>query len=219
MVAYLVDVAYLLMLCGFVTRDVLYLRVLLALAQALLTVYAWRNGVLAISAWNVVLASVNAFMAARIILERRAVALPEELREIYARHFSALTPTEFLRWWRQGEHRVVEHEPLARTGERPDWLYFLLKGTVRVTRGQTPVTELRAGYFVAEMSLLTGRPATADVDAVGAVELRRWDRQGLQDLRERNPMLWTKIQSVLGHDLVEKIRLQEARAVVSAAPA
>ena len=61
--------------------------------------------------------------------------------------------------------------------------------------------------------------ATADVDTMGAVELRRWDRRGLQDLRMRNPMLWTKIQSVLGHDLVEKIRLQEGRAVVSPAPA
>ncbi len=208
---YLVDFAYILQLCGFVTRDVLRLRTFLFVAQATVSFYAWQNGVPAIAGWNVVLACVNAYMASRIILERRAVAVPESLRPMYTRHFSALTPAEFVRWWNQGRRETVHNAPLARSGEQPEWLYFLLSGTVRVARDKSPLTELPAGYFVAEMSLLTGQPASADVDALGEVEVMRWERGMLQGLRERNPMLWTKIQSVIGHDLVEKIRLQEAR--------
>jgi hypothetical protein len=61
------------------------------------------------------------------------------------------------------------------------------------------------------MSLLTGKPANADVDAVGAIDVMRWETRSLRDLHTRNPLLWTRIQSVIGHDLVEKIQLQEAR--------
>ncbi|MGE0702317.1 MAG: Crp/Fnr family transcriptional regulator [Vicinamibacterales bacterium] len=212
MINYLVDFAYILQLCGFITRDVLHLRTFLFVAQATVSFYAWRNGVPAIAGWNVVLACVNAYMASRIILERRAVALPDGLKPMYERHFSALTPAEFMRWWGQGRRETVRDASLARVGEQPDWLYFLLRGTVRVARDKTAVTELPAGYFVAEMSLLTGQAAIADVDALGEVEVMRWDRRMLLNLRQQNPILWTKIQSVIGHDLVEKIRLQETRA-------
>ena len=84
---------------------------------------------------------------------------------------------------------------------------------MRVSRGHADVAELPAGYFVAEMSLLTGEPANADVTAVGPVDVVRWSTSELRELRQRNPALWTKIQSVIGHDLVEKIRRGEGRDV------
>jgi len=212
LITYLVDVGYFLMLCGFLARDVLYLRCILVVAQSTLAAYGWLNGIPAIGAWNSVMVGINTVMAARIIHERRAVELPADLGPLYERHFSALSPAEFLRWWTQGRREMIENERLARAGERPDWLYFLLDGTVRVSRNGEAIAELPAGYFVAEMSLLTGKPANADVDAVGAVEVMRWDTRALRDLHTRNPLLWTRIQSVIGHDLVEKIQLQEARA-------
>ena len=151
-------------------------------------------------------------MAVQIVRERRSVVLPAALQSLYEKHFSALTPPEFLRWWRQGQRETLENQPLARAGQQPDWLYFLLDGTVRVSRDGQRVVDLPSGYFVAEMSLLTGKPANADADAVGLVEVVRWPRRDLQELRLRNPTLWTKVQSVIGHDLVEKIRLGETRA-------
>ena len=56
------------------------------------------------------------------------------------------------------------------------------------------------------MSLLTGERTTADAHALGPVEYMAWPAATLGRLRTRNPLLWSKIQSVLGHDLVEKIR-------------
>jgi hypothetical protein len=210
--AIVVNLGYFLMLCGFVARDILYLRSLLVLAQISIGVYAWANGVPVIAAWNLLLVGINSFMAVQIIRERRRVVLPASLQGLYERHFSALTPPEFLRWWRQGRRETFENQALARAGQQPDWLYFLLAGTVRVSRDGHPVVDLPAGYFVAEMSLLTGKPANANADAVGEVEVVRWLRHDLEELRLRNPALWTKIQSIIGHDLVEKIRLGETRA-------
>ena len=211
MLTYLANVAYVLMLVAFITRDVLYLRGLLVIAQSVVVVYTWHNGVHMISAWNALFATINAFMVVQILRERRAVVLPADLQSLYDRHFSALSPPEFLRLWNQGTRERVENQPLARAGQDPDWLYFLLGGTVRVSRGGGSDIDLPAGFFVAEMSLLTGAPANADVQAVGEVDVIRWSTRDLRALRQRNPGLWTKIQSVIGRDIVEKIHRGEQR--------
>jgi predicted nucleic acid-binding Zn ribbon protein len=46
-------------------------------------------------------------------------------------------------------------------------------------------------------------------NAVGPIDVVRWPTAHLHDLRQRNPTLWSKIQSAIGHDLVEKIRRVE----------
>ena len=88
----------------------------------------------------------------------------------------------------------------------PGSLFFLLSGSVAVQHQQHEFARLERGSFVAEMSLLTGEKTTADVVALGPVEYMAWPAEKLARLRSRNPMLWTRVQSVLGHDLVEKIR-------------
>jgi CRP-like cAMP-binding protein len=206
------NLAYGLMAFAFVTRDVLRLRALLVAAQMLVIVYTLLAGVPVIAAWNVLYVSVNAWMAIQLLQERRAVTLPADLHRLYDRHFSALSPGEFLRWWALGEPTALDAAVLARRGERPEWLYFLLDGRVRVSRGGETVTELPAGYFVGEMSLITDRPANADVDAAGMVVAQRWRRTALAAIRDRDPKLWTRIQSVIGHDLVEKIHRGERSA-------
>ena len=211
MLTIVADLGYLLMLCAFVTRDILHLRSILVVAQSLIVVYAWRSGLPVIASWNVVFIGINTAMMVQVLRERRAVDLPPDLRSLYERHFSALSRPEFLRWWRQGQPQHLVDVPLVHVGEHPEWLYFLLEGTARVSREGVTLVDLSRGYFVAEMSLLTGDPANADVQALGAVDVMRWHRKELEALRQRNPALWTKVQSVIGHDLVEKIRRYERR--------
>jgi hypothetical protein len=202
----LVHIGYALMLAALVARDILWLRALLVAAQSLIAVYAWRMGVPSIAAWNALFVVINSLWVSKILRERREVTLPEPLRTLHARHFAALAPPEFLRLWRQGTSRRIEHGRLATSGERPSALFFLLNGAVRVSKNGAPITDLPAGFFVAEMSLLTGEPANADVDVLEPVEVMSWPTADLQAIRARNPALWTKIQSVLGHDIVAKIQ-------------
>jgi hypothetical protein len=203
---FLVHLGYGLMLCAFLARDVLWLRALLAGAQSLLVVYALLAGLTSVAAWNGLFASVNALWAVTIVRERRQVTLPPDLAATYARHFAALAPPEFLRLWEQGRREIVRDRALTRDAEYPDALYFLMTGTARVSRQGRLVRELGAGHFVAEMSLLTGEPANADVDAIGEVEAVRWAIRDLRSIQQRNPVLWTKIQSVIGQDMVRKIQ-------------
>lgn len=209
MLIYIANLAYVMMLLAFVTRDVLRLRAMLVVAQSIVVVYTWHNGVYLTSSWNLVYVCINAAMVVLIVRERRAVQVPPDLLPLYERHFAALSPQEFIRWWASGERETIANQALTRAGDRPDWLYFLLKGTVRVSRGAGTVLELPAGYFVAEMSALTGEPANADVDAEGPVEVMRWPRALIDDLRSDRPAAWARIQSVLGLDLIHKLRLWE----------
>jgi CRP-like cAMP-binding protein len=213
----LANVAYVLMLLAFVTRDVLRLRSVLVVAQVIVVFYTWQSGVTLIAGWNAAFVCINAAMAVQIVRERRSVRLPGELVPLYERHFAALSPPEFLRWWQAGERETLANQALTRAGTRPEWLYFLLKGSVRVTRGADTVVELPAGHFVAEMSVLTGEPANADVDAGTPVEVMRWPRALLEEIHREKPADWVRIQSVIGLDLVRKINLWERLATASEA--
>ena len=204
----LVHFGYLLQLFALLARDVLWLRGILVAAQTVLATYAWLRGpeFLPYVFWNALFVVINLYWVVRLLRERAAVKLPEQLRALYEQHFAALAPPEFLRLWRDGERRTVTDVQLVREGTRPDALYFLLEGVASVRRSGHQLAELKAGNFIAEMSLLTGEKTTADVVAVGPIEYMAWPADRLARLRQRNPVLWSKVQSVLGHDLVEKIK-------------
>lgn len=213
----LVHAGYALMLVALLARDMLWLRLLLVGAQGLLAIYAFTHGVPEIGAWNAGFVVINAIWVVRILRERRAVRLPDDLRRLHECHFAALTAPEFLRLWQSGRHKVVEDAPLTRAGERPASLYFVLDGQVAVRRDGDETVRLGRGCFVGEMSLLIDAAATADAVALGRVEVRAWPVARLLVVRTRNPALWARIQSVLGCDLVAKIqRAQRASGASSA---
>jgi CRP-like cAMP-binding protein len=205
---YLVHFGYLLQLFALLARDVLWLRGILVAAQSVLAAYAYLRGpeFMPYVWWNVLFVLINLFWVVRLLRERAAVELPAELVPTYEKHFAALAPQEFLRLWRAGRRSPQRDAQIVRADTRPEALYFLLTGEASVRRRGRELARLGAGSFIAEMSLLTGEMTTADVHAAGDVEVLAWPAADLARLRQRNPMLWGKVQSVLGHDLVEKIR-------------
>lgn len=203
----IVNFGYLLMLGAFVARDVLWLRLLLVLGQSSVTYYALGLGdALPVAGWNALFAFINAVHAIVVIRERLGIALPEELRAFYEQTFAALSPREFLRLWRMGKVEYATDTPLIIEGERPRQLFFLLEGELKVARGGQELARLRQGRFFAEMSFLTGEPASADVHAQGRVRYLAWPNEQLHDWRRVRPTLWTKLLSALGKDLVDKIK-------------
>jgi CRP-like cAMP-binding protein len=212
----LLNFGYVLMLSALVMRDVLWLRMTMVLAQSVLGLYAWTLGLTNNVAWNAVFITINVVWTIRILRERRAVTLPEHLKPLYERHFFSLTRGEFLKWWKLGRRETLRDERMTSNGESPRSLYFVLDGTACVTRNDQHVVDLTAGQFVAEMSLLTGRPANADVFAVGTIDVMRWNVDELKELRESDPAMWARIQSAIGQDLVAKIQRIESHAVTQA---
>jgi hypothetical protein len=207
---YLVHLGYSLMLGALVARDILWLRGTLATAQTVLALYAWRSGLRTIATWNVVFVAINLLWVVQIVRERRAVVLPDDLRTLHAAHFAALPPGEFIRWWRQGRRERLSNAQLTWQDRYPESLYFLMSGTARVSRDGRPVIDLVDPQFIGEMSLITGRPANADVHAVGEADVVRWPAPLMREIQSRQPLLWSRLQAAIGHDLVDKIRRGEA---------
>lgn len=193
------------MFWALLVRDIVWLRGLLIAAQASLALYAMMLGLFGISLWNWLFVLVNAAWIMRIRREREQAVIPPLLQPLYEQHFAILPPHEFLRFWRRGKQRSGHDIQWVRRGEQPKALHFLLNGSAVVSRDNTPVTVLQPGSFIGEMSLLSGEPTTADVRADGEVEYISWSARQLERIKRRDPKLWTRIQSVIGLDLVRKI--------------
>jgi CRP-like cAMP-binding protein len=211
MTPYLVHVGYVLMLVALVARDVLWLRATMVAAQAVLGSYAWFMNVPAITLWNALFVAINTVWVVKILHERRAVRLPAEIAALYERHFNAFAPAEFLRWWQAGRRERLHDTQLTWNGARPGALFFLLGGRARVSRSGESVTDLAPGQFVAEMSLITGEPANADVMTIGDADVIWWPVSDLREMQASQPALWARLQSAIGRDLVDKIRRGETR--------
>lgn len=209
---YIVHLGYLLQLFALLARDVLWLRGILVVAQSVLAFYAWTQGLWPYVFWNLLFVAINTYWVSLLLRERRAVKIPGDLKTIHEKHFTALSPPEFLRLWQTGVRKSGTDLTLIRQGTQPEALYFLLEGEAVVRQDGRKVAHLGVGSFIGEMSLLTGEVCTADVAALGRIEFIAWPAQQLAQLRGRNPMLWSKVQSVLGHDLVEKIKRSVAPA-------
>ncbi len=208
----IVHLGYLLQLSALMASDVLLLRLLLAVAQTVVATYAISRGVHAIAGWNAVLVGVNIYWVFRILRERRAVSIPSELIEIYEQHFAALSAGEFLRFWAMGEKPAQLPEALTYEGEVPEALYWLADGSIQLDKQGQPPRTLQTPCFVGEMSVLTNRSANATVTASEDVSrCYRWPRSALDKMRLNQPVVWSRLQSAMGLDLVRKIQREEAR--------
>jgi CRP-like cAMP-binding protein len=67
------------------------------------------------------------------------------------------------------------------------------------------VGQLYRGQFVAEMSFLTGKAATATVKANNLVQYIAWAQSEIKELEASDPQLFIKIQGTLGRALIEKL--------------
>jgi len=113
-------------------------------------------------------------------------------------------------------------ETVLRAGEQPQELYILAAGSVSVTcrdhhGGQRELARLGPGEWFGEMSLLTGEPASATVQAESEVEVWALPHAVFAVLTASSPLLLERLCTVL----VERLRqtneryLQAQRADVS----
>ena len=206
-----INCAYVFSMVALAVRDVLRLRVLLLGGQLL---FLWW-GVLIDNgptmAWNTSFLVINAAMIARIAWERRPIAIPDEFMDIYQRVFSSMQPRDFLMLWELGDPHQHSNATLVAQGERPSELQLVVSGTAQVYRDGRHVADIERGGFVSEMSLLTGKPASADVKADGPLEYRSWSRTKLATLERLNPQLFLSLHKALGGDVSRKIANSSTR--------
>jgi flavin reductase (DIM6/NTAB) family NADH-FMN oxidoreductase RutF len=97
------------------------------------------------------------------------------------------------------ERRFAAGETIVREGEPGDLLYVILEGEVRVERAGRRLEALGAGEFFGEVSVLDGRPRSADVVAETAVRSVALSSEVVREALAREPRAaWAMLQVLAG---------------------
>jgi hypothetical protein len=169
------------------------------------------SGTNIILAWNSIFFILNGIQIIRLVRERKPVEIPHDIRDIYENVFTNMSSREFLYFWSTGEHSSSTDEYLVRLNEVPTELFLLTNGKVSISKNGAEICQGGRGSFIAEMSMISGNPASADVKAVGEVSFMAWDHDKLNNIKALNPKLSMKIQEILSRDVVDKLRTWSCR--------
>ena len=111
-------------------------------------------------------------------------------------------------FWNMGTIKSTIGDFLIHSGQTQKNLIMVLKGVAAVEVSQQRIANLERWFFIAEISFLTGEPASADVHADGELFYVAWKSIRLKNLKYENPAFWIKLQHVLSEDLVQKVKPQ-----------
>lgn len=203
---YVLNAGYLFMLIALAIRNILFLRVALISAQTLLITYNLVMGNYTILMWNCLFLAINLFQVIDLLRKRRPVTLPEEIGDIYQTTFHEMSKREFLYFWQIGKDRIYQEGVIVEEGFPQEKVMLILEGTASVMKTGKKIAELTRGNFIAEMSFLSGEPASADVLCESPVKTISWNQDNLRNLKTLNFHLWIKLQNVLSRDLVGKVK-------------
>ncbi len=205
----LLNIGYFLTFIALAIKEILWLRTTLTAAQICLFLYHFiYSGTKSAAFWTAIFVVVNVYMIIKIYLERRPKLIPEEIRDLYDDIFSQLSSREFLYFWNMGTIKSKNSEFLIRSGEKQNNLLLVLSGKANVEVNGKPIATLDRGAFVAEISFLSGEPASADVNACGELIFISWKSERLKNLQHENPNFWMKLQHALSEDLIKKVKPQ-----------
>jgi len=204
--SYIQHLGYLFTFLALSVKDMLRLRFILAVAQILLGIYQFLVLRFDVVIWNIIFTIVNIYHIIRIVNERKIVFVPDEIKDIYNTIFNDFTTKEFMNFWALGEYKKSNNSLLVKEGEKQKHLYLILKGNATVKRNKNIINTLKRGKFIAEMSLITNEPASANIYSDNNMEYIAWDQCELNHFQTLNQNLWIKIHNILSKDLVDKIK-------------
>ncbi len=108
--------------------------------------------------------------------------------------------------------RFRPDDVILREGDAGETMFLVMEGSVRVqTRtpsGSIQLAELGRGACVGEVSVLTGRPRTATVTAIGDVTVATFTRHRIQRILDAHPRVRAILEALIegrAKDTVEKL--------------
>lgn len=195
---------------GFITRSMLKLRILIAISGLLGAVYGLAIDQTIYMLGQLGLMGLNLLQILLLELNRRPVPLPPDLEPIYERSFTSMSRKEFLHFLALGTRVAEDAATLCKEGEAAVRLCFIIRGQADVTDGDTVLGQIGEGAFAGEMSFLSGAPYSADVVGAGVVDYVSWSHDQLSKMQEKEPQLYIKMLSILGVDVIKKMKTQRA---------
>jgi CRP-like cAMP-binding protein len=200
----LADIANIIGLTAISVRDVLWLRVLLALSGVtIMPYYYFQATPLWVSIfWSCAYLSLNVFWIVRLLIERRPVQLSAEEQHLYRLLFRTLTPREmvellkFAEWEDKQAGNVLEEE-----GKEQDTLDVIVSGTGRILSHGREAGSVGEGAFIGKAAYLTREKAPISVVVETPMRIVSWRMAELRKFLSSKPDLAQAMQITLGFDL------------------
>jgi hypothetical protein len=193
--------------------DILYLRIVSMIGAfgyilgGLLAGYR-AEGMMVIILFSVFNIFINIVQIIKMILNKKPIFLSNELKNIYMSNFSTMTPKEFLAIYKMAISNIAySGEYLAQINQPINEVILIVQGSVDVMKNDQVVVQLDTGFFVGEMSFITGgvASATVKVSENSVVKYIFWNKALLLQLEKSNPILYSKIKDVISRNLIKKL--------------
>lgn len=191
---------------GFLVRDELLLRVLVAtgmfcdiLFYMLQPTPLWESVVS-----NALLASINIMLVVFITFERTTINMSDEDRVLFA-SFPTLSPGQFRRIMKHATwHSTDDDLQLAKEGQPLNKLYFVDTPTFEIEKLGKRFTA-RGPAFVGELAFLNGKASTAHVWVRSGARYVVFDSAKLRYEMARSGPLNNAMIALFGQDLAQKV--------------
>ena len=198
--------------CALLSTSLLLFRVFtIAISSGYVALSLWVGlaspGMTSILAGACLDIAINLFMIASFLYARSILSLQPGWRGVYRAHFATLLPFEFRRLLNLGTVIALERsepELIVRTGDAFEKLYFVIEGLADIVLHGTAHATLRQGDWIAEFSMLTGQPASADVRGA-SLRMLSWDAESLRRLKGAMPEVYEKINALIARNLCDKL--------------
>ncbi|MEM6676508.1 MAG: cyclic nucleotide-binding domain-containing protein [Pseudomonadota bacterium] len=206
--AFLVHLAALTQVAGYLIRDQLWLRLLLLIGTVFYGAYYYlfpAEPLWEAFYWALAMGAANAGMTLALLRDRMVFGIAGSQLDLF-RRFSPMAPGEFRRLMQIGVHHAADAEMvLTREGQKPTHLYFVTSGSIEIEKG-TWCIKSAAPSFIGEISLLTDSPASATVRVRSGVRYVSWEREALRKLLARRPLLRERFDGLINQDLALKVQ-------------
>ncbi len=198
---------------AYVLRNILWLRILLVVAAVIYIFSGISLGITSMIGWNSAYLIINLYHIVILLLDRVTIALPDETVNIYRHHFFTLSTREFKKLVVTNQFKIFQDNIIIDEGTVPDRLYIVLRGNVNIVKDGEKLAELIPGDFIGEMSFLTKESASASAIAENLVQCAYWTHADLEKLKLKNIATYDKFISIIGCDLVRKLRNKNEKQV------
>lgn len=201
----ILNLAYVLLIGGGLTRNILWLRTMLLLAAFGFITYGLVQDIPSMVAWNIVTGGLHGSRIVRTLRTRKLVALTASEAQIRDWLFPGMSEFDFNILWSMGAEVTYSEAMLIEQGTVPTTVSVITDGEVSVARDGEIFKRLGVGLLVGEMSFVSGEPAHASVIADDVVVVRQWNQRQLASLDQVHPQSAKAFQSLMTRDLVRKV--------------
>ena len=207
----LLNCAYLIWLVAFVSKKIVWLRILTIMGNVVVLPYylfyfeetLWNPIV-----WVGIYTTINLVMLFLIYLESRPVKLSDMEQKIYDKTFKSLEPRVFKHLIDLG--RIEELGPgvnLVTRDTHLETLMLVVEGEAEVVLKHGDHVFIPSGGFIGEQSFITGENTSADVSTgEESTTIIRWDSEVLRNYLEKKGPLKDTVDLILSADVIHKLR-------------